>query len=57
MVKFEIGDKVQNIFMQREGVVIDIDTYVGRVKVYFKGMHIGSAVRWFDKNEIVKVEN
>lgn len=56
MVKFEVGDKVQNIFMQREGVVIDIDTYMGRVKVYFKGMHIGSAVRWFDKNEIVKVK-
>ena len=56
MKKFEAGDKVQNIFMKREGVVVDIDTYMGRVKVYFKGMHIGSAMRWFDKSEILKVE-
>ena len=57
MVKFEVGDKVQNIFMMRGGVVIDIDTVLGRVKVHFKDMNIGSAVRWFDKNELCKVEN
>ena len=57
MVKFEVGDKVQNIFMMRGGVVIDTDTLTGRVRVQFKDMSIGSAVRWFDKSEICKVEN
>ena len=57
MVKFEIGDKVKNIFMMRGGVVIDIDTRLGRVRVQFKDMSIGSAVRWFDNNELCKVEN
>ena len=57
MVKFEIGDKVKNIFMMRGGVVIDTDTLTGRVRVQLKDMSIGSAVRWFDKNELCKVEN
>ena len=55
MVKFEVGNKVQNIFMKHEGVVTDINAVLGQVKVRFEGMGESINHRWFDKNEIRKV--
>ena len=56
MKKFEVGNKVQNIFMKHEGVVTDINAVLGQVKVRFEGTSLVKH-RWFDKNEIRKVEH
>ena len=57
MKKFEVGNRVQNIFMNREGVVTNINTILGQVKVRFESMEESINHRWFDKNELCKVEN
>ena len=59
MKKFEVGNRVQNIFMNREGVVTD--TSFNRVKVRFEGMdsstHESIKHHWFDKNWVRKVKS